>query len=166
MMRRILRKYPKTFAVIGLVLFAGAAFVWFGRYAVTAGEKYDAFSNRSYGYKVEQYYFWKTTRLTIWKGNSLSYEMYAVYEFGSLTVDKVVDELWLKNDAAIYLNLDVKYHDSVVSVHPIRLIFDFHRGEIYTSSGYTLWRLWNPQNKAEDWMTDSEFDGILKRLNG
>lgn len=90
--------------------------------------------------------------------------MYSGYDFGSLTVEKVVEERWLKNDLAIYLNLEIKYHDSVVSVHPARLIYDFHRGEMHTASGFTLWRIWNEKNRSEDWMTDDEFNAILNRL--
>lgn len=86
--------------------------------------------------------------------------METVYDLPALTVDKVVEQRWLKNDAAIYLDLQIKYHDSLISVHPAKVIYDFHRGEVHTYSQFTLWRLWNEKNKAEDWMSDPEFDSV------
>ena len=164
-MRRIVTQHPKCFLLVALLLCAAATFIWCGRYTVTADKKHDSFSGVSYGYQIEQYYFWNTTRITIWNTRGLSYQMDAVYEFGQLTVEKVVEERWLKDDMAIYLNLEIKYHDSLVSVHPARLIYDFHRGEMYTSSAYTLWRIWNKENKSEDWMNDDEFNAILNDLS-
>jgi hypothetical protein len=165
-MRRIVKQYPKSFLLITLALCAAVVFIWCGKYTVTSGKKHDSFSGVSYGYQIEQYYFWNSTRITIWNRRGLSYGMEAVYDFPSLTVEKVIEERWLKNDLAIYLNLEIKYHDSLVSVHPARMIYDFHRGEMHTSSGFTLWRIWNEKNKSEDWMTETEFDAILNGLSG
>jgi len=164
-MRRIIKKYPKSFLLVGVICCAAVACVWYGRYTVTSGEKYDSFSGVSYGYRVEQYYCWNTTRITIWNKRGLAYQMDSVYEFGQLTVEKVVGEKWLKNDLAIYLNLDIRYHDSLVSIHPIRIIYDFHRGEMHTSSGFSLWRIWNEKNKSEDWLKEDEFNKILDHLS-
>ena len=165
-MKQIIKKHPKSFLSVGIVCCAAVVFVWCGRYTITSGKKYDSFSGVSYGYQIEQYYFWNTTKITIWNKRGLGYQMDAVYDFGQLTVEKVVEEKWLKNDLAIYLNLEIKYHDSVVSIHPVRIIYDFHRGEMHTSSGFTLWRIWNEKNKSEDWMKEDEFNTILARFSG
>jgi len=164
-MPRIVKQYLKYFLIIGLVLGATFLFIWWGRYTVTSEKKYASFSGVSYGYQIEQYYFWNTTRITIWNRRGLSYQLDAVYEFGKLTVDKVVEEKWLKDDLAIYLNLEIKYHDSVVSVHPAKFIYDFHRGELHTSSEFTLWRIWNEKDKPDGWMAEREFDAVLKSLS-
>lgn len=150
--------------LIAILLVGVTLVVWNAKYTVVAAEKNDSFSGVTYGYSVQQYYFWNSMRLTVWNSRGGSYQMYSGYDFGSLTVEKVVEERWLKNDLAIYLNLEIKYHDSVVSVHPARLIYDFHRGEMHTASGFTLWRIWNEKNRSEDWMTDDEFNAILNRL--
>lgn len=160
-----MRKHLKTFLFLTLIFCSALAFVWCGRCTVTSGKKFDSFSGVSYGYQVEQYYFWNCTRLTIWNRRGLFYQIYAVHDFPSLTVENVVEERWVKNDLAIYLNLEIRYHDSIESVHPFRMIYDFHRGEMHTSSEFTLWRIWNENNKTEDWMTEGEFDAILNRLS-
>jgi hypothetical protein len=134
--------------------------VWNARFIVASGEKSDDLGYFNYGFKIEQFYARKSFRLTIWSSRGMVF----VHESAGLTVDEVVEERWLKNDAAIYLNLQVRYHDSLVSVHPVRMIYDFHRGEMHTSSGFTLWRSFDTSHKNEDWMSDAEFDAVLSRL--
>jgi len=137
-----------------------ALLVWNARFTVASGEKVDDLGSYSYGYKIEQYYTRSSSRLTIWSSRGMEF----VCELGQLTVDEVVEQRWLKNDSAIYLNLHIRYHDSMVSVHPARIIYDFHRGEIYTSSGFALWRNFDKRHKSEDWMSDAEFDTVLSRF--
>jgi hypothetical protein len=165
-MRQVVKKYPRSFLLISLVLCSAIAFSWCGRYTVTSANKYDPFSGVSYGYQIEQYYVWNTSRITIWNTRGFSYQMNAVYEFRQLTVENVVEAKWLKNNLAVYLDLDIKYHDSVASVHRVRMIYDFHRGEMHTSSGLTLWRIWNKENDSKSWMNDAEFDAVLNSLGG
>jgi hypothetical protein len=158
-------KRYRCFILLGAVaVLAVLVFAWFGRYTVMSGEKQAVNSGNRYGYEVDKYFCWNTTRLRIWRKAYIGYEMDAVYEFPQLTVERIVDEKWFKNDMAIYLNLDVKYHDSLVSVHPVRVIYDFNRGEMHTSSRYTLWRIRNGKDN-NDRMTDDEFNSILNRLD-
>ena len=160
----MMRKYLAPFVLATLTLCGAILLMWYAKYTVASGEKRDGFAGVTYGYRIEQYYIRNSMRLTIYEKRGVSYEMEAVYDLPALTVDNVVEQRWLKNDAAIYLNLQIRYHDSLVSLHPARLVYDFHRGEMYTSSGLTLWRVWNEKNKSEDWMSDAEFDGVLSRL--
>lgn len=158
----------KCFTTLALTLIffgSGSWFLWTAKYTVTASQKYDEFSGVKYGYKIEHYYFWDSMRLTIWNKRGSSYGMRSVYDLPALTVDKIVEEKWLKDDAAIYLNLQLEYHDSLVSTHPAKIIYDFHRGEIYTLSGFTLWRFWNGKSKTSDWMSEDEFNDVLSRLS-
>lgn len=155
-----MKKYLGITFLIILLLFCIA---WFAKYTVIAEEKSDDFGN-SYGYQIEKYVFWKSTKFTIWSKRPFSYRMYSTYELPSLTIEEVVEKKWLKHNAAIYLNLKIKYHDSMVSVSPARVIYDFHRGELHTSSNLTLWRFFNDKNKGEEWMSESEFNSILQQL--
>ncbi len=159
-----MRKYLAPILLATIVFWGAILLIWYARYTVASGEKRDDFAGVTYGYRIEQYYVWNSMKLTIWEKHGVSYGMEAVYDLPALTVDKVVEQRWLKNDAAIYLNLQIKGHDSLVTVHPARLVYDFHRSEMYTSSGFTLWRVWNEKNKSEDWMSDAEFDAVLSRL--
>jgi len=107
--------------LIAILLVGVSLVVWNAKYTVVAGEKNDSFSGVTYGYSVQQYYFWHSMRLAVWNKRGLGDGMDLVYDFPSVTVEKVVEEPWLKNDLAI-LNLEIKFHDS----HPARLIYDFH----------------------------------------
>lgn len=160
-----LRRYL-TPSILATALFWGAVLIiWFAKYTVASGEKQDDFAGVTYGYRIEQYYFWNSMRATVWLKRGFGYEMNAVHDLSSLTVAKVVEERWLKNDAAIYLNLRIKYHESLVSEDSARVIYDFHRGEMHISSDFTLWRVWNEKNKSEEWMSEGEFDAVLSRLS-
>lgn len=152
--------------------------IWNATYTVASDERHDVFHDITYGYQIEKYYCWNSMKITFWnnrnhftqklifwKSSSIFAQMNTTFILSQLTIDKVVEQRWLKDDQAIYLNLQIKYHDSAVSVHPAKIIYDFHRGEIHTSSGFTLWRNWNPKNKTDDWMTETEFEDVLDRLS-
>ncbi len=160
-----MKKIITPFLLAALLLTGAVLIAWNAKYTVTAGERREEFSSVTYGYRIEQYYFWNSMTLTLWNRRGVNYGMNLVYDLPSLTVDKVVEERWINHEAAIYLNLQIKYHDSAVSVNPARIIYDFQRGEMHTASGFTLWRIWNEQNKTEEWMSDSEFDVVLLRLS-
>jgi hypothetical protein len=160
-----MRKYIAPFLIATTIFWGSILVVWYAKYTVTSGERRDDFAGVSYGYRIEQYYFWNSMRLVIWQKYGINYGMNLVYDLPALTVDKVVEERWLKNNAALYLNLQIKYHDSMPSVDYAKVIYDFHKGEMHTSSGYTLWRIWNEKNKTEDWMSESEFEKTLSQFN-
>jgi hypothetical protein len=155
----------KTVTRIGLALLiiSGVAFLFvrFAKFTVSSGEKIDGFTGVRYGYKLEQYYFRRGFRFSLWNAQAMVQE----YDLSALTVEKATEERWLSNDGAIFLNLEIKYHDSVPSLHPVKIIYDFQRGELYTLSGLTLWRTWNRKEPIDkNWMTDSEFQAVLTRL--
>jgi hypothetical protein len=152
-----MRKYITPFLIATVLFWGTLLVVWSAKYTVASGEKR--------GYQIDHYYFWDSMRLKIWEKRGINYGMNLVYDLPALTVEKIVEQRWLKNNAALFLNLQIKYHDSTVSVHTARVIYDFHRGEMYTSSGVTLWRIWNERNKSEEWMSESEFDAILSRFS-
>src|SRR5215204_7197817 len=104
-------KMKKSFTPFFLtaLLFSGAVLlVWNLKYTVTAGERHDNFSEVTFGYRIEQYYFWNSMKLTLWNKRGVTYGMNLVYDLPSLTVDKVVEERWINHEAAIYLNLQIK----------------------------------------------------------
>ena len=149
-----------------IALFVSALLVaWNATYTVASDEKRDSFSGVSYGYQIEKYYCWNSMKLSFWNNRGLFTQMNTTYNLSHLTVDQVVEQRWIKNDQAIYLNLQIEYHDSIVSVHPAKIIYDFHRGEIHTSSSFTLWRNWNTKNKTDGWMSEAEFENVLNRLS-
>ena len=85
----------------------------------------------------------------------------------NLRIDKVVESEWIKSDGAVYLNIRITYRDpldSSMSTKPARIIYDFHKGEMYIVSDFTLWRLWSERLSYDNWMSESEFNEILAEL--
>src|SRR3989337_1745929 len=105
-------------------------------------------------------------RITIWERLGLSKaightKMQSVYDLGELTVDKVDKNEWIKSNGAIYLKLQITYHDSIESTNPTGIIYDFHRGEMYITSDLNLWRIWSESLSYEEWLNENEFNNIL-----
>jgi hypothetical protein len=149
---------PILSLAIGLFLVL-VVLIWNARFTVASDQRTDDLGYYSYGYKIEQYYVRKAYKLTFWSTRGMEF----VHYNGPMTIEGV-EQRWLKNDAAVYLNLQIKYHDSVVSSHPARIIFDFHRGEIYCNSGFTLWRNFDKRHDSKDWMSEQQFDEVLSKL--
>lgn len=143
-----------------VVLFLLVVTAWFAKYTVTSGEKYDELSNTTYGYKIEKYYCFPSTELTIYTNRGLFSETSSVYEMSQMSVNKIEEERWLNNDMVVYLNLQLRYHDSILVIRPTRIIYDFSQREIYSSSDFTLWRA-----KAKDRLTEAEFNALLSSLS-
>jgi hypothetical protein len=132
-------------------------------YTVSQGEQYIGIGS-SYGYKIENYQFSNRMRITIWMKMGFTDTMKSVYDLPSLTVEKVSQAQWIKSNGAIYLELQIKHHDSLESIEPTKIIYDYHKGEMYVTSNLILWRMWNSKLSFNDWMTESEFDRILSQL--
>jgi hypothetical protein len=138
------------------------------KYTVVEGEQNNGLG-RYYGYKVENYSFSYGMRITIWERIGISKflshsEMQSVYDLQGLTVDKVGKSEWIKSNGAIYLRLQITYHDSLESSNPTRIIYDFHTGNMYITSDLNLWRIWSDNLSYKNWVSKSEFDKILAEL--
>lgn len=158
--RHIIRPYviPLLSLAVGLFLILGLVLLN-ARFTVASGEMTDDLGYYTYGYEIEQYYVGNRFKLRFWSTRGFEF----FHKAGQMTVEKV-EQRWLKSNAAVYLNLQVKYHDSAVSTRPVRVIFDFHRGEIYCSSDFTLWRNFDQRHESDAWMSDAEFDDVLFEL--
>ena len=132
-------------------------------YIVAQGEQ-DTGLGRTYGYKIENYRFIDGMRITIWERIGGHTEMKSVYDLGELTVDKIDKHEWIKSDGAIYLKLQITYHDSIVSTNPTGIIYDFHTGEMHITSDLNLWRIWTERLSSDDWLNEIEFNKILSEL--
>lgn len=161
----MVRKYLTPFLLATLIFWGAALAVWYAKYTVTSSERRDDFSGVTYGYQIKQYYFWRSAAMTIWLDRGAYRQMEASFYLPRFTIENVEEERWLSNEAAIYLNLKVRHHGSMSSVHSLRVIYDFHRGEMFTSSKFTLWRFWNERNKPEAWMSEPEFNEALSRYD-
>ncbi len=159
---------------IFLLLFVVVVTGYFGtinlRYTLVQGQQES--HTGTYGYKVENYSFKYGMRITIWETTTFDRlfphtEMKLVYDLPNLRIDKVVESEWIKSDGAVYLNIRITYRDpldSSMSTKPARIIYDFHKGEMYIVSDFTLWRLWSERLSYDNWMSESEFNEILAEL--
>lgn len=157
-----MRKYALYILLASVPLFCLIALLaWEARFTVASGTMWDDLGYFSYHYSIQQTYFRNSFRLRLWTSRGMEF----THEELQLTVEEVLDQRWINNGAAIYLNLRVKSHESMPSESSIKVIFDFHRGEIYTNSRYTLWRNFDKRHDSKDWMSEAEFDAILQRLD-
>ena len=120
-------------------------------------------SQATWGYSVDQYRFRDRMRLNLWSDSSMfSAASDATFDLNSVSVSKMVEERWIENGRAVLLNLLVK---SDGKEQPAKLIYDFQRGEMYTTSPLDLWRAPGEPNKNLK-MTEEEFQAVLNRLSG
>jgi hypothetical protein len=137
-------------------LVAGCAIAYFltARETFATSDRRDEFG-ANIGYKIEQYRFGNRVLLDFKAGARSSLE----YDLSPLRVDKVVEQRWLSNGRAIYLNMLVK-PNSRTAPSPARVIYDFQRGEMFVSSPMSMWRTPSSGNR---WMSEAELDGVLAR---
>jgi hypothetical protein len=57
----------------------------------------------------------------------------------------------------VYLNFRLKpFNDPVEAGAPVKLVYDFQRGELYVTSPLQLWRL-----PGRRWLTEAEFQKVV-----
>lgn len=141
--------------LIALAAIVGVIAYLTQREALTEGGRVDEFGTRL-KYKVERYRYRDRVLLTLStdSGSTLTFDL------SPMTIDKIIEQRWLANGRSIYLSLMLK-PDRGTAASPARIIYDFHRGEIYASSPLNLWRT---QSSSARWMNDAEFDGLLARF--
>ena len=149
-----------------IVITAVVAIVWHGKFAVTSQERHDQFSGVSYGYLVQQSFFWNSASLTIWVKRGRHHQMDATFYMPHVSIQEIKEQRWLSDGAAFYLDLTIQNHDSIKSTGSLRMIFDFHKGQMFTSSQFTLWRFWNERNSYEEWIGEAAFNEVLRRYGG
>jgi hypothetical protein len=159
-----LKKYFTSFLLATFLFWGTVLVVWYAQYTIASSEKRDEFSGVTYGYRVKQYYFWNSASLTIRLDRGTHRQMESSFNLPRCTIEKI-EEHWLSNDGAIYLNIRVRHYDSTSSVDSLKVIYDYHRGEMFMSSKFTLWRFWNEKKKPEAWMSESEFNEVLSRYS-
>ncbi len=128
---------------------------------VAVGERKN--DQASWGYSVDQYRFRDRMRLDLWNSTSMFSEAnHSSFDLNSVSIGKMVEERWIDNGRAVLLNLLVK---SGGKEQPAKLIYDFQRGEMYTSSPLDLWRAPGEPGKNLK-MNEEEFQAVLNRLSG
>jgi hypothetical protein len=83
-----------------------------------------------------------------------------------MKVEKPLEERWLAGGRAIYLKLEFQSPEALganglPAVQTARLVYDFHRGELFIASPLHLWRT---ASSESHWMNEEEFNGMLARF--
>ena len=161
-MTLLIRRVLWTSAVVAVLALATVLLVRvLARSTVAFGQKCGA--GNCWGYRLEQYHVSNQAVLTI----TGSWGMQLEYELPKMLVESVSEDHWLAGDRAIYLNFRLKpVDDPTATGTPLRLIYDYQRGQLYINSPLQLWRAPDYQNgdPARNWLTDAEFQSAITRL--
>jgi hypothetical protein len=155
----------KILFLAGFVAIAGLATV-FGIFFLstnTVGMGQKCAGKSCWGYELDQYTFSKRTVLSINGAAGLHLQ----FELPKMQIERANDDRWLATDRAVYLNLRARpLNDSAAAPVPIRLLYDFQRGELYVSSPLPLWRVNESQagSVPKVWMTETEFQRTLASI--
>ena len=157
--------FRRILLMAAFIAFAGLATVLliFFLSTTTLGFAQKCAGGSCWGYQLDQYTFSKRTVLTI----TGSWGLRLQYELPRMLIQKANEDRWLATDRALYLNLLCKpLADVSATGTPLRLIYDFQRGEMYVSSPLQLWRAKDSQVGAasKSWLTEAEFQRILTRI--
>jgi len=128
---------------------------------IAFGQKCSA--GNCWGYRLEQYRFSNQAVLTITSSSGMQLE----YDLPKMLLERASEDRWLAGDRAIYLNYRLKPSaDPEAEGTPLRLLYDFQRGELYLSSPLQLWRAPDMQNGSprKNWLTEAEFQSVLTRI--
>ena len=159
--------YKKLALLAVVILFFSLVAVEFWKdsqiYTVAQGEKNNSLGT-AYGYKIENYRFTHRMRITIWEKLGSSYIMRSVYELPQFSIDEVNRTDWIKSNGAVYLKFKVVDHLSLDTIHSVRLIYDYHVGQMYITSDIALWRILSHSLSKDGWITEKEFDQTLTEL--
>jgi hypothetical protein len=140
------------------------AFIWVyfnSTKTIASGERNTR--QADWGYAVDQYRFRNRMRLNLWSDSSLfSSSSHATLDLSNVSVNRISEERWLADSRAVYLNLLVAADGKEQSA---KVIYDFQRGELYTSSPFDLWRVPTESDKNLK-MSDAEFQAVLNRFSG
>jgi hypothetical protein len=134
--------------------------------SIGGDEKIDPKTLAASGYRLDRYRFRDRYRLEIWHE---AYSQRVQFSYEGLAYWKspeVVEQRWLAGDKALYLRLGLGLENSLPQQRTdARIIYDFERGQLYVFSSYWLWRRPLEANESRDrWMTESEFEEVLKSL--
>ncbi|MFN0085004.1 MAG: hypothetical protein ACKVX9_06420 [Blastocatellia bacterium] len=168
--QRVLRRsgrIARTTAAIGILLAViagtGAGLLFFLRTeTLSTGTRQDQFQ-AAIGFTVEQHHYRGISRVTFDDGG----DGQIVCNLSPMKIDKVLEQRWLANGRAIYLHLQMQSPEALGAdgnpeARPARMIYDYHRGELYVVSPLHLWRT---ASSESHWMNDEEFNGLLARYN-
>ncbi len=80
--------------------------------------------------------------------------------------EQLVEQRWLANGRAIFLHLRLKSPEALGAdgnpePRSAKLLYDYHRGELYVTSPLHLWRT---ASSESHWMNEEEFNGLLNRF--
>lgn len=161
-MGNALHKLITLGVLAGILVVVGFIWAYFNSTKnIASGERKT--SAADWGYSLDQYRFRDRMRLNLWSDSSLfSSSSNATLDLSNVSVNRITEERWLADSRAVYLNMLVTVDDKEL---PAKVIYDFQRGEMHTTSPADLWRVPTEPNTNVK-MTDEEFQAMLSRYTG
>ncbi len=160
---KITRKTLLWVILLAVLAATALSLVYFLRTeTISTGSRKDQFG-AGIGYTLEQHSYRERSRLIFDDGGDGE----IVCELSPMKIDRLVEERWLANGRAIYLHLLFKSPEALGAdgkseARLAKVIYDFHRGELYLTSPLHLWRT---ASSESHWMNEEEFAGLLARFN-
>jgi hypothetical protein len=160
---RVARRTLLWLVLLGLLAGGAAAAVYFLRIeTIATGARTDSFQS-AVRYSVEYHPYRNISRVVFDDGG----DGQVVCNLSPMQADRLIEERWLAGGRAIYLHVqlqspEARGSDGKPAAQPARLVYDFHRGELYVASPLHLWR--TPSSESH-WMNDDEFNGVLARYS-
>ncbi|MGH9842827.1 MAG: hypothetical protein ACREEM_29155, partial [Blastocatellia bacterium] len=160
---RIVRRTLLFLLFLGLLAAAAVLSAYFLRTrTVATGTRTDQFQT-AVRYTIEQHYYRDISRIIFDDGG----DGQVICNLSPMKADRLLEERWLRGGQAVYLNLQLQSPEALgadgkPAPQSARLIYDFHRGELYVASPLHLWRTASSESQ---WMNDEEFNGVLARYN-
>ncbi len=157
-----MRKLTSLLVLLILAAVIASIFAYFNATkTIASGERKTR--QADWGYSLDQYHFRNRMRLDLWSDSSLfSSSSDATLDLSNVSVNRITEERWLADSRAIYLHMLLAADDKEQSA---KVIYDFQRGELYTTSPANLWRVPNESDKNLK-MTEEEFQAVLNRYSG
>jgi hypothetical protein len=151
-------------AAVFAILIVLAVFLFYRFSRDTIGFSEKCAGGACWGYQLEQQSFSKqmVLRFTGTWGLDLDYPL------PKMQLQRVNEDRWLANDRAIYLNFRLKPLNNLsADGEHVQILYDFQRGELFVASQLQLWRGQDFQGggtPGKNWLTDEEFQQIVKRI--
>jgi hypothetical protein len=160
---KITRKTLLWGILLGIIVASGVLSAYFLRTnTIAAGSRKDQFE-AGIGFTVEQHSYRNRSRLIFDDGG----DGQVICDLSPMKIDRLVEQRWLANGRALYLHLLLKSPEALGAdgqpeARLAKVIYDYHRGELYLTSPLHLWRTGSSESH---WMNEEEFAGVLARFN-
>jgi hypothetical protein len=159
---KLTRKTLVWSSMLGVLLIVFVAMLYFWRTeTISEGSRQDQFQ-AGISYRIERHRYRDIATVVFDDG----VDGVINCTLSPMQFEQLVEQRWLANGRAIFLHLRLKSpealgEDGKPDTKSAKLLYDYHRGELYVTSPLHLWRT---ASSESHWMNEEEFTGLLNRF--